>query len=107
MVGASNASTLEPRYLVGERAIGADGVDRGQAVVARHLAVDFTEGGRLVHQARTVVRGDVVRRHDVAGVDAVGQFDVTERSLVVHTDEFRARQVGADLRALAEDRRHE
>jgi len=72
-------------------------------VIARHLSVDLTEGGRLMHETGAVVSGDVIGQHDVTGVDAFGQRHVSERAFVVHAGEVTPLHGGRRRRVLAED----
>ena len=76
-------------------------------MVARDLAVDLTEGRRLVDESRAVVDGDVVREYDVTGVDAVRQYGVGEGTLVVHAGQRVAVEGRRGRDPGAEDRLHQ
>ena len=86
-----------------ERAVGANGIERRQSVLARDLAVDLTEGRRLVHESGTVVGRDVVRAPRRSSRRALGKRHVSEGPLVVQADERRARKGRGHDGALAED----
>ena len=72
VVRGAHVLTFEPRDLGGERAVRSDGIDRGQTMIARHLAVDLAEGRRLMNESGAFFDRDVLRQHDVTGVDTFG-----------------------------------
>ena len=86
-VGISHRSSGQPWHLVGEAAVWADRVQRHEAVLTPHLAVDLTEGGRKVDEPCAVFRRDVVGGDDDVRDAGGGKRNVIERANVLGAEE--------------------
>jgi hypothetical protein len=83
VVGVLEEQPADLGNLRQEVAVLADRLDHRQAVRAAGRQVVGAEGRGLVHQAGTVLSGDVVgQHHEVRGLLGSADLDVVERPLV-------------------------
>ena len=109
-VGVPHGLTFQPGHRRGEPAIGPDGVEGGEVVLAPDLAVDFTEGRGQVDDAGPFVGLHELPAHHAPAVPAGRarkRVDIGEGPDVVQSDQRRTGQAVLDHRAWAEHRLHE